>query len=133
MAKKLFKFYPPKKEKNPLLLPDSTLLKSSTLSPLSKNAKKRKFKGAKNTNPAFGPVNAPAMSSALAIIPGPSIGGYGFSAYGALPYGEADESKENAIIEVDETNTAEIKESEKISKDYVVYDSYKKLFDAAKF
>lgn len=133
MAKKLFKFYPPKKEKNPLLLPDSTLLKSSNLSPLSKNAKKRKFKGAKNTKPAFGPVNAPAMASALAIIPGPSVGGYGFSAYGALPYGESDSSKKRTIVESEIVDTTEIIKKDEKSKDYVVYNDYKNLFDSAKF
>lgn len=124
MTSKIFKFYPPKKEKNPLLLPDSTLLRDSNLVPLSKNAKKRKFRGAKNTKPAFGPVNAPAMSSALAIIPGPSVSGYGTSAYGALPYGEADEKDKPVLLESEE-------KIESSRKEYVVYNQYEKLFEDA--
>lgn len=122
MKSKLFQFYPPKKEKNPLLIPDSNLLGTSNLVPLSKNAKKRKFKGVKNTKPAFGPANAPGMSSALAIIPGPSTGGYSNSNYGALPYGEATEKSKPVLIESSKT----IKSP---NKDYVVYGDYKKLFD----
>jgi hypothetical protein len=128
MTTKLFKFYPPKKEKNPYLLPNSDLLPNSVLAPLSKNAKKRKFDGAKNKNAAFGPVNAPAMASALAIIPGPSTGGYGASSYGALAYGEAEEKKrkaeEKALLE------AKAKKDKKQSK-YTVYGKYDNLFETS--
>ena len=123
MKSKLFQFYPPKKEKNPVLLPDSNLLGDSNLIPLSKNAKKRKFRGSKNKNPAFGPVNAPAMSSGLAIIPGPSPSGYGNSAYGALPYGESEEKHKPVLIENNKKTTS--------SKNYTVYTQYKNLFEDA--
>ena len=122
MKSKIFQFYPPKKEKNPILLPDSNLLTSSNLVPLSKNAKKRKFCGATNTKPAFGPVNAQPIASALAIIPGPSIAGYGNSNYGALPYGEAEEELEPILMESEEITTTS-------RKKYLVYDKYQTLFD----
>ena len=123
MKPNLFKFYPPKKKKNPYLLPNSDLLPSSVLSPISKNAKKRKFYGAKNTNAAFGPVNAAPMASALAIIPGPTVGGYGVSNYGALAYGESiDKPDKPAILGAKKTPIRRIK--------YSTTDSYKNIFEA---
>ncbi len=119
MSSSLFKFYPPKKKKNPYLVPNSDLLPSSLLTPLSKNAKARKFNGAKNKNTAFGPVNAPALSSALPIIPGPTTGGYGNSNYGVLPYGESSEPNKKAFT----------KSSKNIlENDYIDYNKYKNLF-----
>ena len=122
MRSKIFQFYPPKREKNPILLPDSTLLRDSNLVPLSKNAKKRKFSGAKNTKPAFGPVNAPPLASALAIIPGPSTAGYGNSNYGALPYGESEEELTPVLME-----SKDVKKTSR--QEYVVYNNYKNLFE----
>jgi len=119
MKTKIFKFYPPKKEKNPILLPDSNLLPSSILVPLSKNAKLRKFKGATNTKAAFGPVNAQGMSSALSVIPGPSTGGYGVSSYGALAYGESVTKKAKTK-----------KEKSNRDKKYFDYDAHKNLFES---
>jgi hypothetical protein len=127
MKTTLFKFYPPKKEKNPYLLPNSDLLPSSVLSPLSKNAKKRKFCGAKNKKAAFGPANAQGMASApaLAIIPGPTVGGYGVSSYGALAYGEAEAArkKEKALLESRRKKTQK-------SKKYVAYGNYENIFES---
>jgi hypothetical protein len=100
MASKLFTFTlaptPNKKKRNPYLLPNSELLPASNLSPLSKAAKKRKFKGARNKHPAFGPMNAPAMSS-MPDVTAPAIAGYGNSLYGALPFGEAIKRDEKKI------------------------------------
>lgn len=128
MTTTLFKFYPPKKKKNPYLVPNSDLLPSSLLSPLSKNAKKRKFCGAKNTHPAFGPANANAMSSGLPVIPGPSVGGYGVSNYGGLAYGESiDKPDKPALLEAEKTEKTEKPSINRIK--YSTAESYKNIFE----
>lgn len=66
-------------------------LPHSNLAPLSKAAKSRKFAGAKNKHPAFGPVNANPVDSQVGGASGeaPIIGGYGNGLYGARPFGES--------------------------------------------
>ena len=84
-----FRFFPPKAKAthNPILVANSLLLPRSALVPVDPKTRERKFDGATNKNPAFGPVNAIGMSSGI------DVGGYGNSGYGARPYGESVERK----------------------------------------
>jgi hypothetical protein len=121
MPESTFNFFPPKTKttSNPVLVPHSELLPHSALIPvISKGKKKlisdptvlprkakppvdpkdkrRKFPGALNIRPAFGPANAGAMSSFVGGVGvGPTVGGYGLSNYGARAYGEALEYAQN--------------------------------------
>lgn len=82
-----FKFYDFTKKGDIQLLPNSELLKDSTLVPKSTAARRRKYDDDKSA-PPYGPAEADGMGSALL-----GNDGYGELDYGEAPYGEAVGSK----------------------------------------
>lgn len=87
-----FRFYPPKKQQDINLVPDSTIVGASALVAKSCAAKKKKNAGKCNEMlPPFGPTQAIGFDGDMSgNYGGDARGpGYGNSDYGARAYGEA--------------------------------------------
>lgn len=91
-----FQFYPPKKQQDISLVPNSSIVGVSALMPKSTAARKKKEDSIRRKNgimlPPFGPTQAMGMGSDISGNIGgdtPSGPGYGNSEYGARAYGEA--------------------------------------------
>lgn len=93
-----FQFYPPKKQQDISLVPNSSIVGVSALMPKSTAARKKKKDSIRRKNgimlPPFGPTQAMGMGSDTSgnrggDAPASTGPGYGNSQYGARAYGEA--------------------------------------------